>query len=95
MDVTQIQNSCNSPAVEQFRLLDGKPIETTQTNSVSSTGEDEERNLQKSFILKVKENLLLLLTCCGVILGFGLGFGIRSYSLSDSGLMWLGMYSRT
>lgn len=40
---------------------------------------------------KIKENLLLLLTLCGVLVGFGLGFGLRRYELSDSGLMWLGL----
>ena len=93
MDVDRSHNSCSSPAVEQIRLLDGQTIETTQQNSVGSTREDEERNLQTSFILKLKENLLLLLTCCGVILGFGLGFGVRAYNLSGSGLMWLGMFT--
>ena len=44
---------------------------------------------------KIKENLLLLLTLCGVLVGFGLGFGLRRYELSDSGLMWLGKYMYT
>ena len=41
-------------------------------------------------LLLLKQNALMILTLCGVILGFGLGFGLRRYELSDTGLMWLG-----
>ena len=42
----------------------------------------------------LKDNALLFLTFCGVLIGFGLGFGVRGHDLSDSGLMWLGKTDR-
>ena len=38
----------------------------------------------------LRRNALMLFTLCGVLVGFGLGFGVRPYGLSDTGLMWLG-----
>ena len=51
-----------------------------------------ERPAFRKVVRFVRENLLLLTTICGVILGFGLGFLLRQCKLTDQGLMWLGMY---
>ena len=40
----------------------------------------------------LRRNALMLFTLCGVIVGFALGFGVRPYGLSETGLMWLGNY---
>lgn len=37
-----------------------------------------------------KSNLLVILTFLGAAVGFGIGIGVREYSLSDSALMWIG-----
>ncbi|KAK3580085.1 hypothetical protein CHS0354_001219 [Potamilus streckersoni] len=38
----------------------------------------------------VRKNLLLVLTMCGVVLGFALGFGIRETKPTTDQLMWIG-----
>ena len=45
---------------------------------------------KEELFLVLKQNGLMILTLLGVVLGFGLGFGLRRYDLSDTALMWLG-----
>ena len=69
--------------MEAQPLMNGKnlPVNTT---------ENGEKRVCQTLPEKLKDNLLLILTLCGVCLGFGLGFGLRQHGLSESGLMWLG-----
>ena len=39
----------------------------------------------------MNENLLLVLTLVGVLLGFAVGFGFREANPSEDALMWIGM----
>ncbi|XP_076454161.1 excitatory amino acid transporter-like [Babylonia areolata] len=39
----------------------------------------------------LRENLVLLLTLVGVLLGFAIGFGVRELNPSEDTLMWIGM----
>ena len=48
---------------------------------------------RRKILAVLRDNALLFVTLCGVIVGFGLGFGLRQYDLSDSGMMWLGKAS--
>ena len=57
--------------------------QTDELSLDTSTGKAELRAI-------LRRNALMLFTLCGVIAGFGLGFGVRPYRLSDTGLMWLG-----
>ena len=61
----------------------GGPLNSAESATDKMSSRDE-------FLLLLKQNALMILTLCGVILGFGLGFGLRRYELSDTGLMWLG-----
>ena len=49
-----------------------------------------EKTFREKLLILLKDNALLFLTLIGVVVGFSLGFGLRQYDLSDSGLMWLG-----
>ncbi|CAH1773342.1 unnamed protein product [Owenia fusiformis] len=39
----------------------------------------------------LKQNLLLILTLCGIVIGFFLGLGVRSANPSDGVIMWIGL----
>ena len=50
----------------------------------------EDKTLGRKILEHVKRNLLLLLTVVGVIVGFGIGFGVKPAKPSDTALMWIG-----
>ena len=50
----------------------------------------EESSVGKRVLVHLRRNLLLLLTVLGVIVGFGIGFGVRPSKPSDTALMWIG-----
>ena len=56
----------------------------------NSSNADKVKTVKGKLCLFLTNNALLLFTLLGVIVGFSLGFGLRKYDLTDSGLMWLG-----
>lgn len=50
----------------------------------------EDKTLGQRIWGHVKHNSLLILTLVGVIVGFGIGFGVRTSNPSDTALMWIG-----
>ena len=71
--------------------MEAQPL-MNATNAPVNTEQNGEKKACENLSEKLKDNLLLILTLGGVCLGFGLGFGLRQHGLSESGLMWLGMY---
>lgn len=67
-------------------------------NSVTSNSVGEKKNNSKfrNVFVKIKtvliNNLLLVLTLVGVVMGFLIGFGARQTNPTENALMWLGMY---
>ena len=64
--------------------MDRLDVDTAADESMGKMSSREE------LFLVLKQNGLMILTLLGVVLGFGLGFGLRRYDLSDTALMWLG-----
>ena len=52
----------------------------------------EEPSLGERIWGHVQRNLLLLLTIVGVLVGFGIGFGVRPTNPSTTAIMWIGTY---
>ena len=72
-------------------------ISLTTANGVTSAPSDvsvERADRDRPVRMRVKNfllaNLLLLLTCAGIVLGFVIGFSVRELSPSKDALMWLG-----
>ena len=61
---------------------------------LSAENSGDKRRSRKELRIVLRQNALVILTLFGVILGFGLGFGVRPLELSDTGLMWLGKIFR-
>ena len=70
----------------------GTPMETSPLMSVEITEiiPCEEISLGNMILGHVKRNLLLITTLIGVVVGFGIGFGVRPYQPTDTSLMWIG-----
>ena len=68
-------------ALLKMSRLDAEPVADESMGKMSS---------KEELFLVLKQNGLMILTLFGVVLGFGLGFGLRRYDLSDTALMWLG-----
>lgn len=75
-------NSKEVPKNESFPLM---------SVEISEIVPCEDKTLGRKILEHVKRNLLLLLTVVGVIVGFGIGFGVRPAKPSDTALMWIGI----
>ena len=68
---------------------DGSGYDTAKHSGHNMT--NSKKTIPGKLLNILKDNALLFLTFCGVLIGFGLGFGVRGHDMSDSGLMWLGI----
>ncbi|KAH9491818.1 Excitatory amino acid transporter 1 [Bulinus truncatus] len=51
----------------------------------------KELSFKKKLAMILKQNGLILATFVGIVVGFGLGMGLREVRMSDHALMWLGL----
>ena len=70
--------------------IDGMENSPTTWDKDGSKSTNPKNSIGGKIRRGLRHNALLLVTLCGVILGFGLGFGFRQHELSELGLMWLG-----
>ena len=54
---------------------------------------DAHRSLAPKLRIFLAANLLLILTCAGIVLGFVLGLAVREFQPSKDALMWIGWSS--
>ncbi|KAK7090117.1 excitatory amino acid transporter-like isoform X2 [Littorina saxatilis] len=52
---------------------------------------DPRQSLMPKLRLFLAANIMLILTCVGIVLGFAIGFGVRELHPSKDALMWIGM----
>ena len=74
--------------MESDRLTTGEHIDRADGSLGSKCG-----RLGQGIKNWVMENLLLVLTLVGVLLGFAVGFGFRTMRPTADALMWIGMSS--
>ena len=80
----------NQTKTISFVQIDGMENSPTTGDKDGSKSKNPKNSIGGKIRRGLRYNALLLVTLCGVILGFGLGFGFRKHELSELGLMWLG-----
>ena len=85
-----MENSVSNQTKTSFVQIDGMENSPTTGDKDGSKSTNPKNSIGRKIRRGLRYNALLLVTLCGVILGFGLGFGFRQHELSELGLMWLG-----